>query len=48
VVRFALAPDVPDLPARVDLLVDAGDSLVLTDLKTARNRCSEEQVNESA
>ena len=43
-----LVPGVPDLLARVDLLVDAGDSLVVTDLKTARSRWSQEQVRESA
>ena len=32
-----LVSGVPDLLARVDLLGDAGDSLVLTDLKTARS-----------
>ena len=42
-----LVPGVPDLLARVDLLVDAGDSLVITDLKTARSRWSAEQVRES-
>ena len=43
-----LVPGVPDLLARVDLLVDAGDALVVTDLKTARSRWSAEQVCESA
>lgn len=43
-----LVPGVPDLLARVDLLVDAGDYLVLTDLKTARSRWIAEQVRESA
>ncbi len=43
-----LVPGVPDLLARVDLLVDDGDSLVLTDLKTARSRWSSEQVQDSA
>jgi putative RecB family exonuclease len=43
-----LVPGVPDLLARVDLLVDAGDSLVITDMKTARSRWSAEQVRESA
>ena len=46
--RGELVPGVPDLLARVDLLVDAGDSLVVTDLKTARSRWSHEQVRESA
>jgi CRISPR/Cas system-associated exonuclease Cas4 (RecB family) len=43
-----LVPGVPDLLARVDLLVDDGDGLVITDLKTARSRWSAEQVRESA
>ncbi len=42
-----LVPGVPDPLARVDLLVDAGDCLVMTDLKTARSRWSAEQVRES-
>ena len=46
--RGALIPGVPDLLARVDLLVDRGDSLTLTDFKTARSRWSEEQVRDSA
>ncbi len=43
-----LVAGVPDLLARVDLLVDEGDSLVLTDLKTARSRWSQDQVQDSA
>lgn len=43
-----LVPGVPDLLARVDLLVDEGDALVLTDLKTARSRWSADQVQDSA
>jgi putative RecB family exonuclease len=43
-----LVPGVPDLLARVDLLVDGGDALTLTDLKTARSRWSNEQVQDSA
>jgi len=43
-----LVSGVPDLLARVDLLVDAGDCLVVTDVKTARSRWSQEQVRESA
>lgn len=42
-----LVPGVPDLLARVDLLVDAGDHILITDLKTARSRWSAEQVRES-
>ena len=37
-----------DLLARIDLLVDDGDSLILTDLKTARSRWSNDQVQDSA
>jgi CRISPR/Cas system-associated exonuclease Cas4 (RecB family) len=40
-------PGVPDLWARVDLLVDSGDELVVTDLKTARSRWSQDQVEDS-
>jgi putative RecB family exonuclease len=43
-----LVPGVPDLLARVDLLVDDGDALVLTDLKTARTRWSDSQVQDCA
>ena len=43
-----LVPGVPDLLARVDLLVDAGDHILITDLKTARSRWSQEQARESA
>jgi hypothetical protein len=43
-----LVPGVPDLLTRVDLLVDDGDSLILTDLKTARSRWSDSQVQDSA
>jgi len=43
-----LVPSVPDLLARVDLLVDDGDALILTDLKTARSRWSDNQVQDSA
>jgi len=38
----------PDLLARVDLLVDHGDALVVTDLKTARSGWSQNKVDESA
>jgi CRISPR/Cas system-associated exonuclease Cas4 (RecB family) len=43
-----LVAGVPDLLARVDLLVDDRDALRLTDLKTARSRWSAEQVQDSA
>lgn len=43
-----LIPGIPDLLARIDLLVDYGDALVLTDFKTAKSRWSEEHVRDSA
>jgi CRISPR/Cas system-associated exonuclease Cas4 (RecB family) len=46
--RGELAADCPDLLARVDLLVDTGDALVVTDLKTARSRWSPQQAEDSA
>ncbi|MGE3780284.1 MAG: RecB family exonuclease [Pirellulaceae bacterium] len=46
--RGELVPGVPDLLARVDLLVDSGDELIVTDLKTARSRWSQEMVEDSS
>ncbi len=46
--RGGLIPGCPEILARVDLLVDAGDALVVTDFKTARCRWGPEQVEESA
>jgi len=46
--RGAVIEGCPDLLARVDLLVDDGESLVVTDLKTARSRWSQGQVEDSA
>ena len=43
-----LVAGVPDLLARVDLLVDEGDALVVSDLKTARSRWGQDQVQDSA
>ena len=43
-----LLPDVPDLLARIDLLVETDDAVVLTDVKTARSRWSSDQVTASA
>ncbi len=43
-----LIPGVPDLLARIDLLVDDGDGLVLTDFKTARSNWSDEHVRDAA
>ena len=45
--RGPVSPECPDLLARVDLLVDAGDELVVTDLKTARSRWSNQQAEDS-
>jgi putative RecB family exonuclease len=44
--RGAIATDCPDLLARIDLLVDDGDEVVITDLKTARSRWSAQQVED--
>jgi CRISPR/Cas system-associated exonuclease Cas4 (RecB family) len=46
--RGPLVPGCPDLLARVDLLVETADALVVTDLKTARSRWSQDQVDGSA
>ncbi len=40
-------PGVPDLLARVDLIVEEPDALVVSDWKTSRSRWSQEQVDES-
>jgi CRISPR/Cas system-associated exonuclease Cas4 (RecB family) len=45
--RGQLVLGVPDLLARIDLLVETDDALVLTDLKTARNSWSDDQVTRS-
>jgi putative RecB family exonuclease len=46
--RGALIPGLPDLLARIDLLIDTGDALVVHDFKTARSRWSEQHVADSA
>jgi putative RecB family exonuclease len=43
----AVVPGVPPLLARLDVLVDEGDQLVVTDLKTSRSRWSERQVRDN-
>lgn len=43
-----LVTGVPQMLARIDLLVDQGDELLLVDFKTARCRWSDDQANESA
>jgi CRISPR/Cas system-associated exonuclease Cas4 (RecB family) len=46
--RGQLIPGVPDLLARVDLVVEENDALVVTDFKTARTIWSQDHVDESA
>lgn len=46
--RGQLIPGIPDLLARVDLVIDEGDSLALTDFKTARSAWTVDHVEESA
>lgn len=46
--RGRLIPECPDLLARIDLLVEKPEALVVTDLKTARSRWSNEQAESSA
>ena len=38
----------PDLLARLDLIVDAGDALKVSDFKTSRTQWDEDQVTNSA
>jgi len=45
--RDELVPGVPDVLARVDLLVDEGDRLVITDLKTARSPWTQGQAEDA-
>jgi RecB family exonuclease len=46
--RGELVPGLPDLLARVDLLVDTGTKLVITDFKTSRSRWNQEHVEDAA
>lgn len=46
--RGQLIPDCPEILARVDLVVDTGPAVVLTDFKTSRARWSAEQVEHLA
>jgi len=46
--RGPLIPGLPELLARVDLVVDQGDALMMTDFKTARSSWSEDHVEDSA
>jgi len=46
--RGKISDETPELLARVDLIVEADDELVVTDLKTAKSRWSDKQVDSSA
>lgn len=46
--RVPLIPGVPDLLGRIDLLVDTGDALVITDFKTSRSQWTSEQADYAA
>lgn len=47
-VRGTIVPGVPDLLARIDLIVETTDALVITDFKTSRSRWSAAQVEDQA
>ena len=47
-IRGGLVPGVPDVLARIDLIVESEESLTITDLKTARSRWNASQVADSA
>ncbi len=46
--RGAVIPGCPDLLARVDLIVDAGDALAVSDFKTSRSSWSDYKVDDVA
>lgn len=46
--RGKLVAGCPDLLARIDLIVDAGDSLTITDFKTSRRVWSHDQVSDAS
>ena len=46
--RGELIESVPDLLARVDLLIDEGEDLAVIDLKTARSRWTQDQADFNA
>jgi len=46
--RSPIIPGCPDVLARVDLIVDEGDALLVTDLKTARCRWTQHQAEDAA
>jgi CRISPR/Cas system-associated exonuclease Cas4 (RecB family) len=47
-IRGTLAPGMPDLYGRVDLLTEDDDQLVISDVKTSRSRWGADQAEESA
>ena len=46
--RGSLVPGVPDLLARIDLLIETDDELIIRDFKTSRNRWSDGQAENQA
>ena len=46
--RGTIIDGVPDLLARVDLVIDTGEELIVTDLKTSRSRWSREQAEDAS
>ena len=46
--RGTLVPGVPDLLARIDLLIETEDELIIRDFKTSRNRWSDGQAENQA
>ena len=46
-VRGVLVPGLPDFVARLDLVVDAGDELTVTDFKTSRSAWSADQAEDA-
>ncbi len=46
--RGKVIPGLPDILARVDLIVETADELIVSDWKTSRSKWSQEQVDESA
>jgi putative RecB family exonuclease len=46
--RGPIVPGCPDILGRVDLIVDAGSELIVSDWKTSRSRWSQEQAEDAA
>ena len=46
--RGHVLPGCPDLLARLDLITETDDDVVITDLKTARSRWSQQQAEDAA